>query len=118
MERAGARNAYYCPSCRGLTLTITVDEGTTPMFLACRRAGLEPDVNECKGSAASLMYPPETFFRLIDATHSEVGQPPDQWVPTADWEWYRPHGVDLLKLSAEMREHVDRGGLVLRRRAA
>jgi hypothetical protein len=96
MERAGGRNAYYCPECRGLTLTINVDDGVTPMFLACRRAGLDPGENPCQGHAASLMYPPENgFFNFLDHGHERSpfnlnpGDVDLTYPPKAiDWEWY------------------------------
>lgn len=89
-EHRGERNAYYCQTCRGLTLVKLVDSGVTPMFLACRRAGLDPNENPCKGTAASLMYPPERFFKLLDplvAERNGVGVSfghVEQW----DWEFY------------------------------
>jgi hypothetical protein len=65
MNLTSRRNAYFCRSCHGMTLVDHADPGVTPMFLACRRGGLSPEENPRKGTAASLMYPPEQFFRLL-----------------------------------------------------
>ena len=43
-------NQYTCRDCKESTVTVDVDEGVTPMFLACRAT---PD---CKGTMASAMY--------------------------------------------------------------
>lgn len=95
---AGAKNAYYCPVCRSYTVTIHVDEGTTPMFLSCRSFG---DVNACPGTAQSIMYP-------------------DPWPPTVPskpaYEWYKASLKELEDghRSLEEREHYQLGGLDLR----
>jgi hypothetical protein len=73
------RNAYFCPRCHGLTLVDHADPGVTPMFLACRRAGLDPSENLCDGMASSLMYPPEAFFLLLRTEAGAVEAP---------WEWF------------------------------
>lgn len=92
-------NAYRCPDCGGYIVTVDRDEGVTPMFLACRVKGDPSDPgNDCKGRMASMGYPPEPW--PIDAT------------PT--WEWYRPEGEAYAAMNAEMRDHIDRGGLALR----
>lgn len=98
---SGRLNAYYCPECQGYIVTRDVDEGVTPMLLACRVKGDPRDpANDCKGTSRSMGYPrAETW--------------PIPRVPT--WEWFRPEGEDYLALSEEMRDHVDRGGLHLRR---
>jgi hypothetical protein len=35
--------------------------------------------------------------------------------PEPGWEWFKPEGSEYRKLSREMRKHVDKGGLDIRR---
>ena len=93
----GRVNAYKCDSCGRYTVTIDRDEGVTPMFLACRADGTEDF--KCNGRAVSLGYP--------------QGPTPDWAVPA--WEWYKPSRIEMHGLSPEMRDHVQRGGLMLRK---
>jgi hypothetical protein len=94
-ERA-RKNAYWCEDCRGYVVTLDVDKGVTPMFLACRVKG-EPDdpANDCKGTMRSMMYPAPPWPKH-DGFGSEIPTEPT-------WEWY---------------EHVRKGGLLLRRAAS
>ena len=100
MCKAGAINGYACDACGQLTIIRHVDEGVTPMFLACRAEGLDPREATCKGQAVSLMYPP--------------GDPPSP--PT--WEWYKPSPEALKRMKRKdpaMYEHIRKGGLELRK---
>lgn len=88
-------NGYLCQRCLGMTITVHVDEGTTPMYLRCRaRTG-------CSGEAVSQ------FYSLPDPLPEELAALPR-------WEWYRPTGAELGELSPYMREHIERGGVALR----
>jgi hypothetical protein len=86
-------NGYHCPSC-GRTLIVThLDEGVTPVFLACRKTA------GCTGQSHSLGYPPSPVPAYLgEPTH----------------EWYRPGQEQFDSLDPAMREHVERGGLMLR----
>lgn len=86
-------NAYHCDTCDKNTVTIDVDPGVTPMFLACRRT---PD---CPGQATSSGYPST--------------EPPPAVLLRLEWEWALPTVDQFRKLSPEMKAHVDAGGLVL-----
>jgi hypothetical protein len=92
----GKRNAYACPVCGGLTVTIDVDPGVTPAFLACRAAG---DVDLCTGVARSFWY---------RVNGLPIGEPA--------WEWYRPTEQEARRLDPYSRSHVGMGGLLLRKR--
>lgn len=92
----GRENAYLCSSCHCYTATIDVDDGVTPMFLRCRAT------IGCRGTAASLMYPPGARPRHL---------------PAPAWEWYRP-SRGAQGLTPAEREHVEQGGLLLRPRSA
>lgn len=95
----GEKNVYVCERCSHYTVTIDVDEGVTPMFLACRADGeLEPT---CGGTGQSLMYPPEPW--------------PDGVPTTPQFEWYRPSQKELVELGWGEIEHVNKGGLLLRK---
>ncbi len=91
VDLTGARNLYQCDACGGVIVTVHKHHGVTPMFLACRAT---PD---CRGSMASCMYLP--FPELLQPTH----------------EWYTPDADELKTFSAGMRQHVEQGGVVLRK---
>lgn len=87
-------NGWLCKVCQRWTVTVDVDHGVTPMFLACRAA------EGCDGTAVSAMYqPPE-----------DIGEP--------QWEWYRPTDKQARRMGPGMADHVARGGLAIRRRTS
>jgi hypothetical protein len=94
---AGATNVWTCPVCTGFTFAVHRDAGVTPMFLACRASG---DVGDCEGMSISCGYPPG---------------PRPAFLGDPQWEWYRPSRRAVKQLSSAMRDHVTRGGLVLRK---
>jgi hypothetical protein len=81
-------NTYTCNACGKSIVTDEVDKGTTPMFLACRAT------EGCSGRMTSGMY--------------QVDQ---SLTPT--FEWYRPR---KLPRNPAMRQHVEMGGLMIRKR--
>lgn len=87
--------------CGRTTYAIHVDDGVTPMFLACRAEGVEPDKAECRGVGTSLMYPGE---RPV----------PAHVLDAIAWEWYRPIGRELVELNEGTADHVEKGGLLIR----
>src|SRR5882724_11753926 len=96
--KANRINVYVCPKCDGYTVTIDIHVGVTPFMLRCRASGKEGD---CDGMAESSLYPEG---------------PPPPWIPDPSWEWFKPVGSEYRKLSRDMKEHVDKGGLDLRKR--
>lgn len=84
----GARNIYTCDKCHGHIVTQDADQGVTPFMLKCRK---NPD---CGGTMRSSMY--RVFDQSIGASH----------------EWYRPTVLEVL--TPPERDHVDKGGLLLR----
>lgn len=80
-------NKYTCDTCHGEIVTVDVDEGVTPMMLACRAT------NKCGG-------------RMFSHGYRVEGEP----VPTH--EWFKPKS--LSGFSAAMKQHIRQGGLVLR----
>jgi len=93
-EAANAHNAYTCQTCGFVLVTINRDEGTTPFMLGACRNPVHMD--GCPGPMRS------NFYRL----------PPNAPEPT--WEWYSPNERQRRRLSAWERDHVERGGLLLR----
>lgn len=96
----GAVNGYQCDACNRLTIVVHRDPGVTPMFLACRAEGLEPNEATCKGMGVSLMYP--------------SGPPPAE----PEWEWIAPTKSQMKRWKRDgdpMYEHCRKGGLVLRK---
>ena len=116
MRTATKLNIYTCNTCGGRIVTVDLVEGTTPFMVGCRvtehdaklRANEDGlaieelrglwDTLKCKGD----MY--SSFYRV----------PPDAPEPT--WEWYKPDAKEYAKLPlVTRRDHVDKGGLLLRR---
>lgn len=92
---AGSEN-YTCGTCKQRILTVHVDTGVTPMFLACRATP------GCKGNMASMMYaaPPAELLHTFGM------------VPV--FEWYMPSVKKQKKMSLSTQNHCNRGGLLLR----
>lgn len=90
------RNAYICPQCRYLTLTVHIHEGVTPFMLKCRN----PLRKKCNGMAVSFSYqmPGALALPTMKPTH----------------EWYKPDPDQ--KLETWEREHIAQGGVLLRER--
>lgn len=84
-EAKGAINVYHCGSCGRDRVTINLDAGVTPMYLRC---------DQCGGQSVSRWY-------RVDQT----------LMP--EYAWYRPH--NLRGFDAAMRDHIERGGLDLRK---
>ena len=88
-------NGYECDECRGVWITVDLNEGVTPMLSQCFAT------EGCRGRGRSLGYP-------------EGGKkPPEKFGPVII-EWYRP--TRLESYSYEMQEYLRKGGLA--RRAA
>ena len=95
-------NVYTCQKCGGLTVTIDIDEGTTPFMIRCRAKDVFAlAVPYCDGQAVSSFYPKG---------------PRPAHIPAPEWEWYRPDDDETSKQNAATKEHIERGGLLLRRR--
>lgn len=90
-EKAGAINGYTCRNCKQTFYTINAVAGTTPFMVRCRVNNIG-----CGGFAES------NFYRV------PLGVRPD-------WEWFKPEGEAFDKLTDEEKEHVGRGGLLLRK---
>lgn len=88
-DRSGRKNVYKCDACGGWIVTIDRDAGTTPAFLACR------STEDCDGRMASMWY---DVPQELEPTH----------------EWYNPLDHEYRTLNKLERDHVDRGGLLIR----
>lgn len=101
-------NNYRCQyGC--LNVTVDVDNGVTPYMIKCTSISkpgrkLVPELTgkdgECVGMATSSMYPTEGIPANLKATY----------------EWYKPSQEEMLKLHEQQKEHVSKGGLLLRLR--
>lgn len=95
-----AWNYYKCknPKCGKVVVTVDVDNGTTPMMLAC------PE-NRCGHKMMSAGYPELTKWPLSAQK-------------TAEGEWYRVGPWERKKLKKKfpaLHSHVMAGGLILRK---
>jgi hypothetical protein len=88
----GRLNIYTCEACRGHIVTRDVDAGVTPFMIRCEATA------DCKGMMQSSFY--RVYEQKMRASHV----------------WYRPSSPQFL--SAWEREHVERGGLLLRKATA
>lgn len=86
MSYKGKINQYTCRLCGKKITTIDRDEGTTPAMLHCRATP------RCTGTMFSAMYQVNQLLK-------------------PDYEWYKPTG----KVKAVEREHVEMGGLLIRK---
>jgi len=95
MSCEGKKNIYTCPKGHK-TVTTDVDDGVTPMMLRCRQRD-DDGKHNCTEMASSQ------FCRLT---------PAEQTLP-AEYEWFRP--ASFKGYSREMKEHLEQGGLELRK---
>lgn len=94
------RNAYFCKSCRRITLTVDIDSGVTPMFISCPH---------CSGQATSFMYQIPGCMRFDFSSRVASVFP-------ADFEWYKPDDKELKTLGKSDKQHIKDGGLLMRKR--
>jgi hypothetical protein len=90
MKNTKRVNMYMCRECERPIFTVDKDKGVTPMFLGCRAT------DGCYGKMVSAGYPPDDWFSLTPIK----------------WEWYKP---EELPTDDHLRDHVERGGLLLRK---
>lgn len=90
----GRINGWICDKCHEVTYAIHLDEGVTPFYLGCRVT------DGCKGLAESLFYPDS--------------RPPPHVIAEVKWEWYEPNNVRYQTLNENEKDHVDKGGLLIR----
>jgi hypothetical protein len=84
------KNIYVCDSDRNhLQVTVDIHRGVTPFLKKC-------PVPSCPGIGVSSMY--------------------NEWGLEPEWEWYRPSRDEYSGLQPSMKEHVMRGGLLIRKR--
>lgn len=90
MSFKGKKNIYKCDDGH-LTVTIDRDDGVTPFMTACPKDG-------CSLMARSHMYHEQC--QVFEPSH----------------EWYRPNAIQMAdEARPGVIDHVERGGLLLRR---
>jgi hypothetical protein len=106
-SKRGEINGYTCDDCARKTYIVHVDDGVTPMFLACRADGIDPSQQQpparCQGRGVSMMYP--------------NGLVPQDVLEAVAWEWYAASKTELKRMKRdepEMYDHCIKGGLLLR----
>lgn len=92
MSFKGKKNVYICPKGHK-TVTVDADEGVTPFMLRCRQKD-DDGKHNCTEMGRSSMYQVDQNL-------------------TAEYEWYKPD--NLKGLNDAEKEHVRRGGLMLRK---
>lgn len=88
MNLKGKKNKYICDSCGGEIITVDLDDGVTPAFLRCKIS------DDCRGTMHSSWYRVKT-------------------TRPAQYEWFKP--ASLKGYSRGMKQHIEMGGLVLRK---
>lgn len=85
-------NEYTCEKCGFIVRTVDRAKGITPFMILCKAP------EGCDGMATSAFYRVPIISRL-----------------PVTWEWYRPMLKELGTFDPGTREHVEQGGLLLRR---
>lgn len=86
-------NTYTCDTCQGEIVTEDLVEGTTSFMVPCQAT------EGCQGKMTSA------FYRC------------DQTL-TPEWEWYKPRILNVSLFDFATWDHLQHGGLLLRRKAA
>lgn len=92
MSYKGKINTYTCPNGH-VTVTIDTDDGVTPMMIRCRQRDVDGKHN-CTEFSRSAWYRCDQSL-------------------TPEYEWYKP--TSLKGYNAEMRNHLEMGGLEIRK---
>jgi hypothetical protein len=96
----GCENCYTCQECRKIFTTVDRADGVTPFMVSHR--GFDENT-KCKGMCYSAFYPKG---------------PRPAHIPAPSHEWYKPDTLRIAQMAPAMREHINKGGLDLRRIAA
>lgn len=84
----GRKNIYTCEWCQRNVVTVDRDDGVTPFLIDC--------LFGCRAVMKS------SFYRVPQGL-------------TAEYEWYKPDAEEIDKMTPAMRQHVEQGGLDLRK---
>ena len=83
----GKKNRYTCELCESILVSVDIDDGTTPFMIECWNCD------------------------VADMT-SEMYMCPQDLIVTH--EWYAPDRKERRKLSPSEKNHVEKGGLLMR----
>lgn len=97
MSYKGMKNVYKC-NAGHLTVTIDRDEGTTPFAIACPKCPKKPTL----GVDSDDYFAKSAFYQC--GQHLQ-----------AEYEWYKPGKEEIKKLGKWEKEHVKKGGLIMRK---
>lgn len=96
MSFQGKKNIYLCTGCGHGIVSQDLDDAVTPFMIYCDRPG-------CGKPMQSLCYKaPQQMLQSFPAAI----------------EWYKPSPEETLKLSPQMQEHIQKGGLARRQATA
>lgn len=118
-------NVYVCEKCHGHTVTVDVDEGVTPFMIGCHAKENESHPAESGSKAFEELLKKEGIrvkarlkLRCDGVAYSSFYPrgPKPSWTGEPKWEWYKPEASEMSELSRSALEHVDKGGLLLRKR--
>lgn len=73
---------FRCGLCKGLTVTVQLDEGAIPESISCRAKGFAM----CRGAARPIETPPD--------------------VPPPKWEWINPRAGELARMVSDENHFV------------
>ena len=95
----GRLNIYVCEACRSHIVTRDVDEGVTPFMLSSAEYCPKGCVSEKPGG----VHMSSSFYRVWDQRIRE------------DYQWYAPGPEESAGLNPYHADHVERGGLLIRK---
>lgn len=121
-------NVYVCRKCGGYTVTVDVDEGVTPFMIGCHAKETEVHPAESGSKAFEDLLDRELGIRIKSKNLLKVKcdgmsessfyprGPRPNWIEEPKWEWYKPEPGELANMSRSAKEHVNQGGLLMRKR--
>lgn len=122
-------NVYVCQKCGGHTVTVDVDEGVTPFMIGCHAKEADVHPAESGSKAFEELLERDLGVRIKSRNllkvkcdgmaHSSFYPrgPRPSWIGEPKWEWYKPSVEESEKMSSGARRHVEKGGLLMRRRS-
>lgn len=111
-EAKGKRNGYTCRSCGWRIVTVNRDAGVTPFMLGCAN-DVPSDEDREKAKAAGQAFGSKGCGAFMESHFYRIPQDAEP-----SHEWYSPDAKERKRMRHKGDpnfEHVERGGLLLRR---
>lgn len=109
----GYENVYTCQKCGGRVTTIDVDQGVTPFMIRCRVDTADHEILTTYIPGIAAQVKPNCGGQMHSSFYP-LGRRPSS-IPAPSFEWYMPDEEEKRGLSQMTLEHVEKGGLLLRR---